>query len=488
MLELSRINFNQLVIDGYLKSVSKLPTLDKRRQISDVEEQKEEIFKNHHTNIANASLKSPRLCTKLKLLEPEPITKILFNSADTQILQSRNDLSESFLKDKQKISSKNLSSWKIIKLQKLQPENFSERLNLNPDFYPLPIITKGANLSYIYLDPLRCFNNKREVHISILTPFYDLLYFYQQIQFGKTLYVVIQHGTKSIKLSHRYILTTKNPIQLVLMSYSKNYTVDLLQTDVISIPLVQIPNWKLIVLYETQKANGRLKLVNVRNYMKQNKTIQITMQDKSQLIFDLNMGMLIIPYHKTCMHRSNFHKIEYNKVLSILIFKMLFLEEIVILTHPSNNCTDFVNEVNCWSTDFENQSDIFIFENIKFNDSILYANDVIYNFNEECYLILYYNRFELYKKKYKHQIRTYLNNNLDLRFKLIFSAKWNDICSLEQELNNISNPYWVLLCVSYICGDGFSILNKPKYFNFTSETVLQKQKWLKYIYYLKIVV
>lgn len=491
MLELPRLYFNNLLIDVYLQSVSKLKKQCKFMPTSDVNiiaAQKQETNFNHrYKNNTHNLLKPHGVSIKLKILDPEPIDNNLFHSDDKHIFKRRDDCCKSSFINEKAIPSTPTSSWKLFKHHRSKPEKFTENLELDIDHYPLPIITKAAQLAHIYLTLPKCFINEREANRSMLTPFLDFFYFYQQIQLGKTFYVVIQHGTRSLKISHHYILTTINPLELVLRSYSKNYTVNLLQTEIISIPLIQIPNWKYIVLYETQKANGHLKLVNFKNYLKQNNSIQISLYDKSKLIFDLNLGILIIPNHKTCMHRNSFHELEYNKLLSQLAFKMMFLEEIVILTYPNKDCTKFVKEVNCWSNHFEDKSNMYIYKSVKFNDSILYANDVIY-FNEECFMILYYNRFELYKKNYKHRIRSYLNNSLDLKFKLIFSAKWNDVCSSEQELNNIDKPCWFLLCVSYIRGDGLIVLNNPKFFNFASETVLQKRKWLQYVYYLKIVV
>lgn len=496
MAELSYLEFQQLLIHYYLQNMLFLQTESYSIRTG---KQKKKEFTNNLTQKRRANvLKNKLFKSKFKLLSPEPTQNDFLNLSRYK----QNDISddETIVSAEDKLS---LTKFESLPLLKIEKDNDSILRNdglMKFDYFPLPIVQTNGKLIFINLSIpiLQQDTNGIGQNITnksfILTPFHDLYQFYKQKQYITNGYVIIRHDTKTLKLTNHYLLSTENPIETIILKYEATHNFNLIETENTVIPLNQLPNWRILILYQNQIKQRQLKLINFSKFLTKNNTIHIILNDRSILMFDLNSGLLTIPFHNTCMHRTDFHKIEYDKFSKMLCFKMLFLEEITVFVKQINyDCIRFIDTVNDWNNDtfnFFSKKNMYIHKEIIYNDVILYANKIKYNDDKsQSILILYYDRFEIYKKIHKHKVRTYLNNNFDLKYKLILSAKWYDVCFPEKNhFVDKDKTDWFLLCISYIIRDGIEVVKNPKFIKFSSETILEKQLWFKYIHYLKIII
>ncbi|OBA28541.1 hypothetical protein HANVADRAFT_120512 [Hanseniaspora valbyensis NRRL Y-1626] len=316
---------------------------------------KKKEFTNNSTQKRRASvLKNKLFKSKLKLLSPEPTHNDFLNLSKYK----QNDIfdHESIVSAEDKLSLTKFESLPLLKSEKDNNSILKNDRSMKFDYFPLPIVQTNGKLIYINLSiPIlqQDTNGIDGVEKTfILTPFHDLYQFYKQKQYITNGYVIIRHDTKTLKLTNHYLLSTKNPIETIILNYQNTYNFNLIETENTIIPLNQLPNWKILILYQNQINQRQLKLINFSKFLTKNNTIHIILNDRSLLMFDLNSGLLTIPFHNTCMHRTDFHKIEYDNFLKILCFKMLFLEEITVFVKQINyDCMRFIDTVNDWNGD-----------------------------------------------------------------------------------------------------------------------------------------
>jgi hypothetical protein len=314
---------------------------------------------------------------------------------------------------------------------------------------------------------------------SLLLQFYiqcfKNIYFDSQIYDNK---VIFQHDTKSISISHRYLLTQQD----VLLTLIKDTSVNLIQTDIATIPIHQLTAiWKIIPLFKRQFVSRHLRLVNINSYYTPNNQIYLQIDiHKKSIIFDKNHGMIYIPFLNTQMLTSDFHNVEYNSISNVLTFNLKFMRKICIPVHELdiNKIETFVNSCNVYKEiNYQNYSLEFkVFENIENSyKDILCVSKMIINKEKECLVMIFHDRIEISKIVKVHNIRTYLNNDYLLKYKFILSARIEDICLETSQYYCNDSLDIVLGLISYIQGNYISVYKNPKVITLTCKSLAEKK-------------
>ncbi|XBW36197.1 hypothetical protein QEN19_001777 [Hanseniaspora menglaensis] len=509
MSKLSASEFTDRIIEFYLKRISihqsELDLLQSRKEEIDeartIRNEKDKltekkILKNAIYNKPNKKDKILQT-KKIRLLLPESLpvdlNNILFDINRLNLKNEKSALSKSYKKqaktlDYIKFATKEKHSNTFTYQNPIIKDTFDLQQPPN-DYFLLPVVDVKGNLKHLCLS-FSPANNKFGISNfeNILTPFQDLYFLYYQSQRASNSYVIVQFETKTTRLTHDYILSNRNPFDSILSSSYNCKFFNLIKIDKKIIPLKQLPSWKILTLYYNQENPRYLSLINFENFLVLNDIIKIKLQLGKTLTFDLNSGVLNISNQQTCMHRSDFKHIEYNSLSPVLLFKMISTEDILICTESNFDASETVQKINNWEN-FRKQSPIlYMFEEIPSQNSILFAGKVKFDKIKDCMLILYYNRFEVYREQSKHLIRSYLNKKLDLKYKLCFYTFWKNICLPPQYLQRSETTEWILISISYFKTNNLEVVNAPKVLKFGCESVSEKEKWLEYISYLKIVV
>lgn len=327
---------------------------------------------------------------------------------------------------------------------------------------------------------------------SLLLQFY--IQCYRTIYFGNLIYdnkVVFQHDTKSISISYKFLFTKQN----FFLKLIEDISVNLIQTDIATIPIHQLTAiWKIIPLFKRQLASRHLSLVNICTYHTPNNQISLQINNqKKSIIFDKNHCIVIIPFLNTQMLTSDFHNVEYNSSLKALVFNLKFMKKICIHVYEPdiNKIEKFVNSCNMYTgRNCQNTlSNFKVFENIEYSyNDILCVNKMTMNKKKEYLIMILHDRIEISKTVKVHNFRTYLNNDNLLKYKLILSAKINDICLETDQYYCKDSLDIVLGLISYIQGNYISVYKNPKVITLTCNSLAEKKNWIQYIDYLKIVI
>lgn len=464
----------------------------------------------YRRKLNNRQLKFSQTRQDIRILLPEPLDKNLqsdsyvANSADTfptydfwptlskedaDILTEKHASKGLYLPDSiifdETVLNLNTLDRSVLNSNALDKSGLTTN-KLDAKYYLLPVVSKDGKLKHVFLTfPIAC-SLQAILETNIwLTPHPDLLILLYQSQHPIHLYVAIRFGARTLKLSHEYILSHSNPIADIIELYSC-WQYNLIKTEDTIVPISQIPNWKLLTLFAKQKKHPFLELIDYKNFLLPNQPQKILLSDDSVLTFDENSGILNIFSKGSAMHRSNFIGVHYIKRFSLLCFQMLLSDQVFIFLKLDADATEFVENVNNWVDCRLDKYKIYFYKKVSYDNFIIHSGMVQYNDKENFFLILYYDRLELYGVNRKHKIRFYLNNQVYLKYKLYLSAKWNDVCVLRNELEE-SNE-WFLTCISYIYENNAEVTNIPKVLRFCSENVLETKTWLSYIHYLKIVI
>lgn len=429
---------------------------------------------------------------RLQLLSPEPkvhslnikeqqnsdIKSVFFNSSQSFDSARLSNLTVSNISVPGKPGNKKIN----IDCMNIEENGLYYKCTLFSDLSEAKQILRNINFEQKYT-----FNSN-----SLLLQFY--IQCYKDVYLNNQVYgnkVIFQHDTKSISISHKYLLTNQD----ALLTLIKDTSINLIQTDIATIPIHQLTAiWKIIPLFQRQCASRHLSLVTISSYLKPNNqaSLQIDIHKKS-IIFDKNHGILFIPFLKTQMLTSDFHNVEYDATLNALLFSLKFMRKLCIRIHEQNikKIEAFVNSCNFYKeTTYQNTfSKLKVFENIEHSyKDILCVSKMILNKEKECLIMIFHDRIEISKIVKVHNFRTYLNNDYLLKYKFILSARIEDVC-LETSQYHCKNSLDIVIgLISYIQGNYISVYKNPKVITLTCNSLTEKKNWIQYIDYLKIVI
>lgn len=451
------------------------------------------INKKVHTSKTRKLIcKNDSLKYRLKFLSPEP------------------KIEDANLEEQAKVNSKSVSlsynqSFDSTILSNLNVNNSSNQIKPQCEQFSIDCIYIDDNCSYHKCTLLSNFSEVKAIlsngkfeqkylfnSNSLLLQFYIQcfrnIYFDGQSHDNK---VIFQHKTKSITISHKFLLKKKD----ALIKLANDISVNLVQTDIATIPIHQLThNWKVIPLFKRQFISRHLNLVKICSYHIPNNHIflQIDVYKKC-IIFDKNHGIVFIPFLNTQILTSDFHNVEYNSILNVLVFNLKFMRRTLIPVYEPDitKIETFVNSCNIWKEiNDQNCSLKFkVFENIENSyKDILHVSKMIINKEKECLVVIFHDRIEISKAVKIHTFRKYLNNEYSLKYKFILSAKIEDICLKISQYHCKDSLDIILGLISYIQGNYISVYKNPKVITLTCNSLAEKRNWIKYIDYLKIVI
>ena len=429
---------------------------------------------------------------RLKLLSPEPKVQFL-NLED----QQKFDIKSVCFDNSQSFDSASLSNLAINNISvhdKLQNKKINiDCINIEGSgLYHKCTLLSDFSKATRFLNNGNLRQNYTFTSSSLLLQFY--IQCYKNIYFDSQIYdnkVIFQHETKSISISHKFLLSNQD----ALLTLIKDISVNLIQTDIATIPIHQLKAiWKVIPLFKRQFVSRHLSLVNINSYYTPNNQICLRIDiHKKSIIFDKNHGILFIPFLNTQMLTSDFHNVEYNSISNVLTFNLKFMRKICIPVHELdiNKIETFVDSCNTYKEiNYQNTLSKFkVFENIENSyKDILCVSKMIINKEKECLVMIFHDRIEISKVVKVHNFRTYLNNDYLLKYKFILSARIEDICLETSQYYCKDSLDIVLGLISYIQGNYISVYKNPKVITLTCKSLAEKRNWIRYIDYLKIVI